>query len=543
MPGMNKIMHNMTFDLDRAIGKLLAQNLSLGVLIVDRDCRITRWNSWLEKHSGLAQNEMLGKNLLEMFPAIGQRRKDKLVLQCLTKGIPTLLSAYLHHYLIPLDIFKSGARRRMLQNVKIYPLKANGQLHGAVIIISDVTEAILHERELLNVHRLLAGIRNINRMMVRVNSEDDLCAGICRILTDEIGFACCWMGRITPDSPVIQPVHVSGVDPAQMAGQQFTLDDSPFGNSAESRAARSQNVQVVNDIAQDARCAPWWDWAKQIDCQSVCALPLKLDQQVFAVLAVYARDIHFFNDDILQLLNEIVDDMVFGITALRERTRRKATERALAAEKEQLFTTLNSIGDGVIATDCDSRIVSMNPIAENMSGWTLAEAKGRPLKDVFRIVNEITHQPVPNVAERVLRSGQVIGLANHTLLVSRDGRYLPIKDSAAPIIMPHGDIIGVVIVFQDDTQQRLAQRTLQESEEKYRAMVEHSTDHIFMLSLDEIYLASNGHLEPFGSTDSNGPVGLSLKAVYPPDAYACYHAHVESVQSIGKPVSFEYKHD
>jgi PAS domain S-box-containing protein len=129
----------------------------------------------------------------------------------------------------------------------------------------------------------------------------------------------------------------------------------------------------------------------------------------------------------------------------RERLARIAAERA----QSLLATTLSSIGDAVIATDIDGRVTFMNVIAETLTGWPLDEARGRSLSDVFTIIDEETRRPAASPVERVLREGTIIGLANHTVLVRRDGTDVPIDDSAAPIVDGAGALFGVVLVFRD----------------------------------------------------------------------------------------------
>jgi PAS domain S-box-containing protein len=129
----------------------------------------------------------------------------------------------------------------------------------------------------------------------------------------------------------------------------------------------------------------------------------------------------------------------------------------LRREKELMSTTLASIGDGVIVTDSAGRVTSINREAERLTGWPIADATGRPMLEVFSIVNEQTRQPAENPVEKVFRTGKVVGLANHTTLIARDGTEMPIDDSAAPIRMADGSLSGVVLVFRDFTQQRTAQ--------------------------------------------------------------------------------------
>ncbi len=122
--------------------------------------------------------------------------------------------------------------------------------------------------------------------------------------------------------------------------------------------------------------------------------------------------------------------------------------------KEQAEVTLASIGDAVITTDASGRVTGLNPVAESMLGYRLPEVQGRDLEEIFPILSEQTRAPVPNPVRRVLQEGRVVGLANHTILVSRDGREYAIEDSAAPIRRANGEILGVILVFHDVTEKR-----------------------------------------------------------------------------------------
>jgi len=142
-----------------------------------------------------------------------------------------------------------------------------------------------------------------------------------------------------------------------------------------------------------------------------------------------------------------------------------AAREAFVRERELLTTTLQSIGDGVIVTDGEGHITFINPEAERLTGWTQSDAAGLSLPSVFHIVNEDTRQEVENPVEKVLRTGNVVGLANHTLLLARDGSEKPIDDSAAPILHTDGRIFGVVLVFRDFTERRQAERAMRASQE------------------------------------------------------------------------------
>ncbi|MEQ1906723.1 MAG: PAS domain-containing protein, partial [Pirellulaceae bacterium] len=148
------------------------------------------------------------------------------------------------------------------------------------------------------------------------------------------------------------------------------------------------------------------------------------------------------------VLNRRIDDLG------RELQLRMQAEARARVEQEKLRVTLNSIGDAVIATDEHGMVTMLNPFAERFTGWTIAEAIGTPLVDVFRIINESTRQPVNNPALVALREQRVVALANHTLLIAKDGTEWPIDDSASPIRDEAGRVIGAVLVFRDITDRK-----------------------------------------------------------------------------------------
>jgi len=132
-------------------------------------------------------------------------------------------------------------------------------------------------------------------------------------------------------------------------------------------------------------------------------------------------------------------------------TNRKKLESDLLIEKKLLETTLVSVGDGVISCDNQGKVLFLNRVAEFLTGWSLEEAKGKPIEQVFNIINEFTREKSENIVKKVLESKKVNELANHTILVSKDGTERPIEDSAAPIIEDGGNVFGVVLVFRDCT--------------------------------------------------------------------------------------------
>jgi len=165
--------------------------------------------------------------------------------------------------------------------------------------------------------------------------------------------------------------------------------------------------------------------------------------------------------------------LCFGLLS-RELSERNRVQAALTKSEKWSSTTLGSIGDAVIATDMNGAVTFMNYVAQSLTGWGLEEARGKSIDLVLNIVNEETRQPVENPVKKVFREGKVVGLADHTLLISKKGKEFDIEDSAAPIITAAGENLGVVLVFRDITELKKAREEL---------------EGVFTLSIDMICIA------------------------------------------------------
>ncbi len=201
---------------------------------------------------------------------------------------------------------------------------------------------------------------------------------------------------------------------------------------------------------------------------------------------------------------------------LQEEAARKAAEESaqeIVRQREQLHVTLASIGDAVIVTDDKGNVTFLNPVAEALTGWRLNEAVAKPLAQIFRIINEESRQTVEDPVSKVFREGTVVGLANHTVLIAKDGREIPIEDSGAPIRNRNQTIGGVVLVFRDVTQARNAL----EARLYLAAIVESSDDAIIGHSLDGIITSWNRGAERLYGYTPAEIVGQPLSVLAPPD--------------------------
>ncbi len=204
-------------------------------------------------------------------------------------------------------------------------------------------------------------------------------------------------------------------------------------------------TEVLPNIKEDS-----FDWIEVYGRVALNCKSIKFEQYSSVLSRWYA-------------VNAYSDKKGFFVTVFHDITKMKEMQKAILEEKERLRVTLFSIGDAVITTDNHSKVTMINKVAENLTGWCMSDAVGRPLSEVFNIINEITRLPCINPVEKVLEEGTIQELANHTALISKQGKEISIADSGAPIKDDEGNILGVVLVFRDVTEQKNLQNEILKS--------------------------------------------------------------------------------
>ncbi|MCX6925679.1 MAG: CHASE3 domain-containing protein, partial [Verrucomicrobia bacterium] len=189
---------------------------------------------------------------------------------------------------------------------------------------------------------------------------------------------------------------------------------------------------------------------------------------------------------------------------------------SIQQQREWLHVTLSSIGDAVLVTDTAGRITFLNPVAERLLGCLEEEALGQPVQEVFRTVDEETRVPAEDIFARVLREGCAISLANHTALVTRDGKEIPIEDSAAPIRHSTGTVSGVVVVFHDVTEKRRAQAAVLESERQFRTLADSIPNLAWWANVDGYITWYNRRWYEYTGTTPQQMEGWGWQSVHDP---------------------------
>lgn len=214
-----------------------------------------------------------------------------------------------------------------------------------------------------------------------------------------------------------------------------------------------------------------------------------------------------------------------------------ARTAALRASERHLEVTLDSIGDGVLVVDTKGFVTRLNPMAEQLTGWRSRQAQGRPLADVFHIVNEESRQPATVSVAEVLASDRRKGLANHTVLIDSEGVERAIAHSAAPILGAEGEPLGVVLVFRDISEERLAKRALEASEQRYRELIEQAPYGVFVQTGGRFSYLNPTALRLLGASDQAELLGRPVLDFLHPESRDAVAGRIHHLNILGIPTA------
>ena len=335
------------------------------------------------------------------------------------------------------------------------------RLHAAA---QDITERVRAEATIAEQVRLAEYGRDVGRALTQGGTEEEVLARCAGATVRHLHGAFARIWTADEDAEVLHLRASAGL---------YTHTDGPHARIPVGRykiglIAQERRPHLTNAVIGDPRI-PAQDWAKAEGMVAFAGYPLVVGGRLVGVLAMFAR--HELSDATVQAMASVADEIALGIEQMW-------AERRLHEHREWLQVTLASIGDAVIATNSDGRITFLNGVAEALTGWPRHEAAGRDLPEVFRIVGEETRREVESPALRALREGKVVGLANHTVLLARDGTERAIDDSAAPIRDEAGVVMGAVLIFRDVEEKRRAERSLEASEARKAAILDTALDAI-----------------------------------------------------------------
>ena len=435
------------------------QSIGDAVMATDTQGRITRMNPAAEKLTGWTQAQALGHPLVDVFRI--SNAQDHAIPNPVQRVLETGEVVELANDTELLA--RDGARYQISDTAAPIRDRA-GVVVGVVLVFSDVTAQYTARRALGEAHTFLRQI--IDNLPLGLSVMDS-------------------QGRYLEWNPAMESIR--GRSRQDMLGRTIA-DTCP-------REPPAMYDEVMDAVAR----------------------ALQGEFVVRPDVPLIGRDPALWNTVIHAPVRDAQDTIVGTLSIVQDVTARKTAELSLRASEENLAVTLQSIGDAVIATDVLGRITRMNPVAERMTGWDMDQAHGRPLTEVFRIVHAHTREVPEDPVARVLATGEVVGLANHTALLSRDGTERQISDSAAPIRDAQGRLLGVVLVFSDVTQAYHLQQVLVESEGRYRAVVDASPIGIVVHQHERMVFVNPAAVKAIGAPNAQVLLGRALKDFIHPD--------------------------
>ena len=470
------------------------------VIATDEHGQVRFLNPIAEAITGWTSADAAGRSMAEVFPIINETTRlpvDDPVAKVLREGNVVGLA---NHTLL---IRRDGVETPIDDSAA--PIKdAEGRVTGVVLVFRDISDRKHQEAVLKEQCQLAEFGRDIGLVL---SEGADLVTMTRRCVEQTVHHLDAALARIwaVDDSGEVLELQAS-------AGL-YTHTDGPHGRVPVGRykigkIAQDRIPHLTNSVEGDPMVLAQ-DWVREQGLVSFAGHPLVVEGRMVGVWAMFAR--HALSAATLESMASVACGIAVGI----ERT--KALAR-LAREREWLQVTLASIGDGVIAADLDGQVRFLNPIAEAITGWSRAEAVGKPIERVFHVVDELTREPIEDPFTRVAREGEAVGLPSHAVVLGRDGSETPIDDSAAPIRDAGGRVAGVVIVFQAATERRRYEESLRRGEERYRALVEAFSQIVWRTDPDGLIIDDSPSWRAFtGQTFEQWEGAGWLDAIHPDD--------------------------
>lgn len=441
------------------------------VIATDNEGRITTMNAVAESLTGWKSAEAVGQPLDTMFRIVNEKTRQPTPSPATRAIKEGVIVGLANHTVL---IAKDGTERPIDDSAAPIRCK-DGEIVGCVLVFRDVSE----RREAERAARSLASI---------VESSDDA------IIGKDIN------GVITSWNRAAERLY--GYSAAEAIGRPIAIlappdraDEMPAILARLKQGERIEHFDTVRR-AKDGRLVPI----------SFTMSPIKDEDGAIVGASKIARDI----------------------------SERKRAEKALHEEKERLHATLTGIGDAVIVTDANGRVTMMNRVAQSLTGW-MEEAVGQALDEVFRIVNEQTRKPVESPATRALREGGIVGLANHTVLIRKDGTERPIDDSAAPIFDAQGQVIGCVLVFRDITERRRAEDERREVIARLDSLIAHAPIGIALFDADLRFITINDQAAAIDGISKDAHLGKTVCELLP-ELGPKVETLLRQVRDTGKPL-------
>lgn len=393
---------------------------------------------WLDT-LGYQQEEVIGQFALDFVTEDSRQKAQISIPQVYKNG---------HIRDIPRQFVKKNGDTIDVMLSAYAEYNTDGTVKRVLAVAADVTERNRAERALKQRTAQQAAVARLGQRALAGASLQTILEQAATLLTETLDVSSSSVLEYLPAQSKLQ--MRAGVGLLTNAVGKMTVA-AELNTQAGYTLNHGQPV-IVTDLQQETRFSSPTQSAHGIRSSISCTIAGP-DGVPFGVLGTHSTEPNRFTEADARFLESVAN-------VLGDAVQRQHADNALWEEKERLYVTLQSIGDAVITTDANARVVFMNPVAEALTGWLLEKAQGQPLENIFVIVDDTTLRPIENPVQRCLEKQHIVGLPEHTQLVSRTGEHYAVQDSAAPIRDSDGKIHGAVMVFQDVTEARELNRKI-----------------------------------------------------------------------------------
>ncbi len=420
--------------------------------------KITDVNTATEKVTGCLREELIGADFSDYFTDPEKARLG--YQQVFKEGLVQDYELEVRH--------RDGSTTPVLYNASVYR-DQGGEMVGVFAAARDITTRKRAESGLRRVNRALRILSSSNQALVRTQNESQLPQEICRILVEEGGYRMAWMGFAEHDAAKsLRPVASAGVEEGYLAAVKLTWADTERGQGPGGVAVRTGQPAVCNNIMEDPQFSLWREDAAQRGYASTCVLPMKLDDQTMAFLAVYSPVPDAFDAAEVKLLTELADDITFGFHVLHTRAERQQAEEALKAERQRFFAVLETLPPMICLLTADYHVAFANRAFRERYG----EARGRRCYD-YCFGNSTPCEFCQTYD--VLKTG----LAHHWEVSTPEGSVIDVYD------FPFTDVDGTPMILEmelDITEAKRAKEALEKANAYNRNLLEVSLDPLVTIS-------------------------------------------------------------
>jgi len=417
-------------------------------------------------------NELLGKTLHDVFP----KDQADFFLSKIRQALNTQKSINFE-YSLPIG------NMEIWFNATISPMSDDMTL----IVARDITDRKQAEEELHRLNRELRAISNCNQVLVRAQNEQTLLNDICRIICDEAGYRLAWVGYVEyDDEKTVRPVAWSGFDDGYVANAKLSwADDAERAQGPGGAAIRSGKTVYIQDFMTYPRMAPWRESALQRGYRSTIALPLKDENaNVFGVLLIYSMEINAFTPYEIRILEELAEDLAFGITALRTRAKRDQTEVELCESEERYRLIAENTADTIAVFDLNLNPTYISPSILKLCGYTVQEAMTQTLNQ--RLTPDSLQQASKNFADQMALESSGTADPARTVLMElegycKDGSTIWVELAASVLRDNNFKQTGILTVIRNITQRKQAEDALRQKTALLEAQLNSSIEGILVV--------------------------------------------------------------